>query len=157
MGYIISYTCVLAQSCPTLCHPMDCSLPGSSTHGILQARLLKWVAISYSRGSSQYRDRTQVSCDSCIDRWILYQLCHMGSSKNTGEGSLSLLQRIFQTQESMRGLLHCGWILYQLSYQGTWVWAYWEIMKDREAWHAVVHDIAKSQTQLSDWTTATAI
>ena len=50
------------QSCPTLCDPMDCSLPGSSLHGILQARVLEWVAISFSRGSSQSRDRTWVSC-----------------------------------------------------------------------------------------------
>ena len=49
------------QSCLTLCDPMDCSPPGSSVHGILQARILEWVAISFSRGSSQARDRTQVS------------------------------------------------------------------------------------------------
>ena len=49
------------QSCPTLCDRMDCSLPGSSLHGILQARVLEWVAISFSRGSSQPRDQTQVS------------------------------------------------------------------------------------------------
>ena len=46
----------------TLCDPMDCSLPGSSVHGILQARILEWVAIPFSRGSSQSRDQTQVSC-----------------------------------------------------------------------------------------------
>ena len=46
-----------AQSCPTLCDPMDSSPPGSSVHGILQARILEWVAISFSRGSSQPRDR----------------------------------------------------------------------------------------------------
>ena len=51
-----------AQSCPTLCDPVDCSLPGSSVHGIFQARVLEWVAISFSRRSSQPRDRTQVSC-----------------------------------------------------------------------------------------------
>ena len=51
----------VAQSCPTLCNPMDCSPPGSSIHGILQARILEWVAISSSRGSSRPRDRTQVS------------------------------------------------------------------------------------------------
>ena len=51
----------VAQSCPTLCHPMDCSLLHSSVHGILQARILKWVAISFSRGSSQPRDQTWVS------------------------------------------------------------------------------------------------
>ena len=50
-----------AQPCPTLCDPMDCSLPGSSVHGIFQARVLEGVAISFSRGSSQPRDRTRVS------------------------------------------------------------------------------------------------
>ena len=54
--------CEVAQSCPTLCDPVDCSSPGSSVHGILQARVLEWVAISFSRASSQPRDRTQVSC-----------------------------------------------------------------------------------------------
>ena len=51
----------VAQSCLTLCDPMDCSLPGSSVHGIFQARVLEWVAISFSRESSWPRDRTQVS------------------------------------------------------------------------------------------------
>ena len=49
------------QSCLTLCEPMDYSLPGSSVHEILQARILEWVAIPLSRGSSQPRDRTLVS------------------------------------------------------------------------------------------------
>ena len=53
----------------TLYDPMDCTLPGSSAHGILQARVLEWVAISFSRGSSQPRDRTHVSW---IDGWVLY-------------------------------------------------------------------------------------
>ena len=44
------------------CYPMGCSLPGSSVHGVLQTRILEWVAISFSRGSSQHRDWTQVSC-----------------------------------------------------------------------------------------------
>ena len=52
----------VAQSCPTLCDPMDCSPPGSSVHGILQARILEWGAISFSRGSSRPSDQTQVSC-----------------------------------------------------------------------------------------------
>ena len=52
----------IAQSCPTLCDPVDFSLPGSSIHGILQAIILEWVTISFSKGSSQPRDRTQVSC-----------------------------------------------------------------------------------------------
>ena len=52
----------VAPSCPTLCDPMDCSLPGSSVHGVSQARTLEWVAICFSGGSSRTRDRTQVSC-----------------------------------------------------------------------------------------------
>ena len=51
---------------------MDCSLPGSSVHGISQARILEWVAIPYSRGSSQPRAQTQISCISCIGRQMLY-------------------------------------------------------------------------------------
>ena len=51
----------VAQSCPTLCDPMDCSLPDSSVQGILQARILEWVAISFSRRFSQPRDQTLVS------------------------------------------------------------------------------------------------
>ena len=51
----------VAQLCLTLCDPMDCSPPGCSIHGIFQARILEWVAISFSRGSSQPRDQTWVS------------------------------------------------------------------------------------------------
>ena len=51
----------VAQSCPTLCDPVDCSLPGFSVHGILQARILERVTVSFSRGSSRPRDQTRVS------------------------------------------------------------------------------------------------
>ena len=50
----------VTQSCPTLCDPMDCSLPRSSVHGIFQARVLEWVVISFARGSSKPRDWTRV-------------------------------------------------------------------------------------------------
>ena len=59
------WLCVCAQLCPTLCDPLDCNLPGSSVYGISQARILKQVAFSYSRGSSQPRDWTHASCVSC--------------------------------------------------------------------------------------------
>ena len=52
---------LVTQSCPTLCDPMDCSPPGSSVHEVFQARILEWIAISFSRGSSGPRDWTQVS------------------------------------------------------------------------------------------------
>ena len=61
----------VSQSCQTLCNPVDCSPPGFSIHGILQARMLEWVASSFSRGSSRPRDRTQVSriAGRCFYLW----------------------------------------------------------------------------------------
>ena len=53
---------LVARSCPTVCNPMDCSPSGSSVHGVLQARMLEWVAIPFSRGSSGPRDQAQSSC-----------------------------------------------------------------------------------------------
>ena len=100
----------VAQSCLTLCDPMDYTV-----HGILQARMLKWVAFPFSRGSSQPRDQTQVSCIADDSLPAEPQV----KPKNTEVGSLSLLQGIFLTQESNQGLLHCRWILYQLKYQGS--------------------------------------
>ena len=64
--------CSVTESCLTLFDPMDCSLPGSSVHGMLQARILALVAISSSRGSSQPRDQNYFFCASCTGRWILY-------------------------------------------------------------------------------------
>ena len=57
---------------PTLCDPMDCSPPGSSVCGVLQARMLEWVAMPFSRGSSRPRYPIHVSYTSCFGRWILY-------------------------------------------------------------------------------------
>ena len=72
MNELIVCACSVAQSCSTFCNPADCSPPGFSGHGIFQARTLEWVAISFSSGSSQPRDQTQVSCGSCTGKWILY-------------------------------------------------------------------------------------
>ena len=99
------------QSCPTVCNPMDCSLPGSSIHGILQARILEWSAFLFSRGSSQPRSPA-LQVNSLLSE-------PSGKSKSTGVGSLFLLQWIFPTQESNRCHLHCRQILYQLSYKGS--------------------------------------
>ena len=62
----------LLQLCPILCDHMDCSPPGSSVHGILQAKILEWVVIPFSRGSSHPRNWTFVSYVCCIDRQVLY-------------------------------------------------------------------------------------
>ena len=71
------------QSCQTLFHPMDCSPPDSSVPGILQARILEWVAMFSSRGSSQPRDQTRVSDVSCIGKGVLNHLCHLWSPMKT--------------------------------------------------------------------------
>ena len=67
---------LVTQSCPTLCNPMDCTLPGSSVHEILQARILEWVAIPFSRGIS-LTQQSNPGLHHC--RQILYCLSHQGS------------------------------------------------------------------------------
>ena len=103
------------ELCPTLCDCMDYKPPGSSVRGILQARILKWVVMPSSRGSSQAKDWIQVSCIQMVKN-------PPAATKETQEywsGSLSLLQELFLTEELNWGFLHCRWILYQLSYQGS--------------------------------------
>ena len=90
--------------------PMDYTV-----HGILQARILEWVAFPFSRGSFQPKDQTR-SPEMQVDSLPAES---PRKPKNTGMGSLSLLQQIFLTQESNWSLLHCRQILYQLSYQGS--------------------------------------
>ena len=80
--YVYVYACVHAgslQSCTTLYNPMDYSLPCSSVHGILQARRLEWIAVSFSRGSSPPKDQTDICYVSCIGRWLLYHWSHIGN------------------------------------------------------------------------------
>ena len=83
--------------------------------GILQVRILEWVAVPPSRGSSQPRDPTQVSL--IVGKSLLSE--PPGKPKNTGVGSLPLLPGIFQTQKSNQGLLPCRQIVSLLSYQGS--------------------------------------
>ena len=71
------------QSCLTLYDPVDYRLAGCSVHGILQERILEWVSMPSSRGSSQLRDQTHVSHVSCIGRWVLYHQHHLGSLRIT--------------------------------------------------------------------------
>ena len=73
------YAWKLAQSCPTFCNPLDCSLPGSSVYEILQAGILEWVAIPFSRESSWPRDWTQVSCIAgrFFTIWTTREACYI--------------------------------------------------------------------------------
>ena len=98
---------------------MGCSLPGSSVHGIFQARVLEWIAISFSRGSSQPRDRTRVSCTAgrrftiwaTREAQYFFEPLFWGrGGKNTGVGC-SLLQETFPTQGLNPGLPHCRQML----------------------------------------------
>ena len=71
-GWKLSTIMLSCFSCVLVCNPVDCSPPGYCVHGILQARILEWVAMPSSRGSSWLRDRTHVSYFSCTGRWVLY-------------------------------------------------------------------------------------
>ena len=127
--------CLVAQSCPTLRNPMDCSLTSSSVHGILQARILEWVATPFSRGpfqprSFQPRDQTQVShtAGRFFTSWATREACNVGDpgsvpglGRSSGEGN--------------------G---YPLQYSCL------ENSIDIEAWRTIVQRVAKSQTCLSD-------
>ena len=104
--------CLVTQSCPALCNLMDCSLPSSSVHRDSPG---KNTGVGCHE-SPQPRDQPR---SSALQADFFYHLSHHGKPKNTGVGSLSLLQGIFPTQESNQGLLHCRRILYQLSYQGS--------------------------------------
>ena len=135
---------LVAQSCPTLCNPMNCSLPGFSAREILQARLLGWIAIPFSKGSSRPRDQTQVShiAGRFFTIWVTKEvhlplllshfshvrlcaalqparlLCPWDSpGESSRVGCRALLQEIFPTQGSNSGLLCCRQIPYHWAYR----------------------------------------
>ena len=103
-------TVKVAQSCLTLCKTMDYTV-----HGILEARILQWVAFPFSGDlpNPGIKPRSHALQAASLPAEP------QGKPKNIGVGSLSVLQKIFLTLESNWGLLHCRWILYQLSYQGS--------------------------------------
>ena len=101
--------------------PMDCSLPGSSLHGVL-ARILEWVAIYYSRGSSRPRDRTRISCISCIGRQIrYYRNCtslHIYIVRERKEIHYLNLNKQ-KTQSILREALHVRWLRNSVLWPGV--------------------------------------
>ena len=97
--------CVLvAQSCPILCDPMDCSPPDSSVHGILQTRIQEQVAIFSPRGSSRPKDQTHVSYVSCIGRWVLYHCTTLEASVQFSSVAQSCLTLCNPMNRSTPGL-----------------------------------------------------
>ena len=124
--FLSEWVSEVAQSCLTLCDPVDCSLPSSSIHGILQARILEWVAISSSRGSSWPRDRTWVSRigGRCFSLWATrkpLQFPYPGYIPDPGiEPTSSTLAGGFFTTEppgKPNGIL--------LSHRNEWIWVSW--------------------------------
>ena len=100
----------------SLSHVRFFATPWTNTvHGILQAKILEWVAFPFSRGSPQSRDEPRSSALQAGSLPAEPQ----GKPQNIGMGNLSILQRIFPSQELNQGLLHCRQILYQMSYQGS--------------------------------------
>ena len=138
--------------CQMVCDPMDCSPPGSSAHEILQARILEWVAISFSRGSSQPRDQTRVSCiaggfftdwgtrevlrakirskyrQKDLPRWL------SGKESTYNAGDLGLIPGSGRSPGEGNGN--------PLQYSCL------ENPTDRGAWRATVHGVRKGQTWL---------
>ena len=110
---------------------MSCSPPGSTAHGIFQARMLKWVAISFSRGSSQPRDWTSISCVSCISRQILYPctihrpqekhniICHQAQHICEKWGPRTITRTSFKSREDLSSGI-AAFVLRPLS---RWTWA----------------------------------
>ena len=92
---VFHYTRSFAKLCLNFCDPIGYTLPGSSVHGIFQARILEWVAISFSRGPSQLRDQICISCISCTGRQILYHCATCFHSVNILKLSQSLTNEHF--------------------------------------------------------------
>ena len=102
----------VSQSCPTLCYPMDCSLLGSSVHGVFQARVLEWGAISFSRRSSRPRDWTQVShiVGRCFVVWATREV----SNTEGGVKKKKMGWKIHSERKIVLGKAFLQWMKYKI-------------------------------------------
>ena len=122
MNLLLKVKALVVWSCLTLCDPMGCSPPGSSVHRILQARISEWVAIPFSRRSSQPRDRTWVSCI----RQILHHLGHQECPKRSCEGSKGLIYIVII--DWLTPWVNF-WSLISVSLWCGWAWWHWGSLK----------------------------
>ena len=141
----------VTEWCWSLCHAMDNSPPGSSVHWMSQARILEWIAISSSRGSSWPRDQTCISCVYSVGKWILHHC-------TTREAQSMPSSNIWKTQ------LPFPWGIRKMSsnlclFSGFYEKWYlnihnsiFSISTTLIKKHAVVHGVTKSRTRLSNWT-----
>ena len=136
--------CMPTQSCLTLSDPMDCSLPGSSVHGILQARIFEWVAMPSSGEIFPTQDGTHVSYNSCISRQVLFKgfLCgSAGKESACSAGEPGSIPGSARTPREGNGNPFYYFCLENPMHRG--------------AWQATVHRVTKSQMRLKQLSTHT--
>ena len=145
--YTLLCMCVylVIQSYPTLCDPVNCA-PGSFIHGILQVRILEWVAISFSRGSTQPRDRTLASCIASK----FFTVRGTREASNTHKGGSKKIKKK-KSAWQCRGCGFDPWVG-QIPWRRKWQPTPIFLLgnpTDRRAWQATVHAVTKSRTWLS--------
>ena len=136
----LCYCCLVAKLCPALLGPIDCSPPGSSIHGISEARILEWVAISFPRGTSQSRDQAHITCVSSTGRWVLYHwdtyealgIYTWQKTKDPGDVMEYMKKILFQNrdlkeEEREAGIQHWAclpitWNIWRISFSRTEIW-----------------------------------
>ena len=114
--FYIDCCCLVTKSCPTVCDPMDCSLPGSSIHGILQARILEWVATAFSRGSGDHsllrgfsRPRGETWVSRVADRFFT-----IWATRETPELPCTPFSPLFLESPNRPQAFPCWWALLRL-------------------------------------------
>ena len=157
---VFSFQCLksggglVTKSCPTLCDPMNCSPPGFSVRGILQARIMEWVAIFFSRESSWPRHQVFISCISWLGRQILYHWATMEAClKSLVNVKYRNMDVCTKNSDGKDSLLRCTVIVWGSpkiipSVGSPHQYSSLEYPMDLGVWRAMVHGVAKSWTWL---------
>ena len=145
---------LVAKSCLTLCDPMDCSLPGSSVHGILQKRILEWVAVPFSRGSSWPWDSTQVSwiADRFFTIWATKEAQYVPLAIYFKHGSVYmsvLLSQFICCVHKFFSLCLCLYSCPENKFINTILNVSWTILMQSEGWESMFHVIKDNSALIS--------